>query len=67
MLMGRNKQTNSWMDVPTQRAGGIPTHSRYCITTSPAVKQQYLGHTSPMAFLRLRDRMTNRAQEWRRA
>lgn len=53
--------------VPTQKAGGMPIQSRYCSTMSPAVKQQYLGHTSPMAFLRRRDRTASKAQEWNRA
>ena len=53
--------------IPTQAAGGMPMQSRYCSTMSPEVKQQYLGHTSPMAFLRRRDRTANKAQEWSRA
>lgn len=52
------------MFIPTQKAGGMPIHSTYCSTISPAVKQQYLGHTSPMAFLRRRDRTAIKAQEW---
>lgn len=53
--------------LPAQKAGGIPIQSTYCSTMSPEVKQQYLCHTSPIAFLRRRDRTTMRAQEWRRA
>lgn len=39
----------------------------YCSTMSPEVKQQYLCHTSPIAFLRRRDRTAMKAQEWSRA
>lgn len=53
--------------IPAQKAGGIPIQRTYCNTMSPEVKQQYLCHTSPIAFLRRRDRTAIRAQEWRSA